>query len=256
MGNELPIYQMIRRLRAEICELSKGVDTGTFPILGSCPLGPEKVLLSNIAAFKNSDNPHGYGNITFTELITCLTNLSSVKEYRLQFIVGDLDSVVFNGDLSLVGIPADGDTQMFIDYDLIIQDSFEMFSDGLLAPRNRTDRSSYVALYDSGILEVNRFPNFAADQLYVLKWLRAETTNYIPSNIRLSSTYFTATAPDTITTGPMPALQNVTLKWVQKEIMPLKNTQYTYNPITGEVILLDSSLDTDETLFFLFTVVI
>lgn len=256
MNYELPIYQQIRRLRAEICELSKGIDIGSFPDLNDCPLGPEKILLSHVAKFVSSANPHGYANITFEQLFTCLANLTAVKEYRLQFIVGDSDSIVFNGDIALVTIPIDGATQMFIDYDLLIPDTFEMYSDGLISPRARTDRSSYVVLDNGGTIEVNRFPNFVQGQLYVIKWLRAEIANYLPSNIRLASTYFTATAPDTTSTGPMTVLQNATIKWVQKEILPLKNTQYTHSTASGEITLLDTTLDTGETLFILFTTVI
>ncbi len=91
---------------------------------------------------------------------------------RIQFQVGVADSYISNKiDISKVEIPDANATQMVINVANIIDDTFELWSDGELRQRDITNwGESYGVFYAADKVTVNYFEAFRQDQIIVIRF--------------------------------------------------------------------------------------
>ena len=100
----------------------------------------------------------------------CFPNYSPGN--RIQFQVGVADSYISNKiDVNLVELPSVDDTSFVINVPNIIDDSFELWNDGSLAPRDVTTvPESYGVVYEADKITVNFFPAYRQDQIIVVRF--------------------------------------------------------------------------------------
>lgn len=223
-------------------------EISSLPILESCPTGVEYTMLIGVPALINGDNPGGYGLIKTTSFFSCFGLYSAISvPQRIQFVVGDSGSFEGSVNQTLITLPIDGGTQLIINLKCIV-DSVEVFLDGSILPREMTDRVSYGVVYNSNNVEVNLFPEFNNDQLYIVKF---ETLTVISLDIVNKWTYWTASS-ETYTTDPMPELSGATIEQIFNNILPLKPINFTFDSV-ALTITLDSAtlppMQADDTLF-------
>lgn len=230
-------------------------EVNQLPVLTTCPVGTEKILLSGIPSFVTSNNPGGYGIISFAAMFGCIAASLAKSRKRVQFIVGDPDSIVSDIDAGAWTLPVDGDTQLIINIPNIAVDSFEITLGGAVMPRDTTDVQSATPVYSSSNIEINRYPQFNDGELHILWFDVAATAIY---NTAIPQFYpFISTEDGLTDTGAIPALVNATITMIMRDVAPpLLTSQYSFDPETGRIILLGGGsnfLDIGGQLSVLFT---
>lgn len=92
---------------------------------------------------------------------------------RLQFIVGDPDSIVTNLPDGSYTIPAAGGSQILFDLS-VVNDTIEVFNEGSILPRARLDQLSYTPTYNSTQSLVDFYtgaddPGLQDDQMIIVR---------------------------------------------------------------------------------------
>lgn len=101
--------------------------------------------------------------------MACFPNYSPGN--RIQFQVGVANSYISNTiDESLVELPNDGDTQLIVNVEGVIEDTGELWNDGAIAPRDLTDIESYGIVYESNRIIFNFYPNYRQNQVIVVRF--------------------------------------------------------------------------------------
>lgn len=92
---------------------------------------------------------------------------------RLQFIVGDPDSIVTNLPTDSYTIPSAGGSQILFDLS-VINDTIEVYNEGSILPRARLDQLSYNPTYNSNQSLVDFYtgpdnPGLQDDQMIIVR---------------------------------------------------------------------------------------
>ena len=218
-----------------MADCTKEIDQ--FPVLTSCPVGTEKILLSGIPSFMTPDNLGGYGLISFSTIFSCIAASLAKSRKRIQFIVGDPDSIVSDIDAGAWVLPEEGDTQLIINIPNIPVNSVEVVLDGSVMARDYTDRQSYGVEYSSSNILINRYPKFNAGTLQII-WFDVAATAVYSAAVPLFYPFISPSNGLT-STGGIPALIGATIISITRDIAPpLLSTQYSFDIDTGGIVLL------------------
>ncbi len=96
--------------------MSCNTEISSLPLLNSCPPGSAKFLIIAVPALITTDNPGGYGQITYSELVSCLNQ----SDEPLRLIVDEDGAPVSNAtawiNTALIGLGGtSGRIQIIID---------------------------------------------------------------------------------------------------------------------------------------------
>lgn len=76
---------------------------------------------------------------------------------RLQFVVGDPDSIVTDLSAQQYTLPEQEQTQIALNITTVQRQSVECYLDGAIMPMEDTDQISYSVVYDTGLTVITIF---------------------------------------------------------------------------------------------------